>query len=54
MRFSAQYELMIHGVYGKKNELFQHILSPLFFYQICTKLLIITHILSLKSKFFIS
>jgi hypothetical protein len=23
MRFSAQYELMIHGVYGKKSELLQ-------------------------------
>jgi hypothetical protein len=29
MGFFAQYELMIHGVYGKKNELLQHILSLL-------------------------
>jgi hypothetical protein len=53
MKFSAQYELMIHGVYGKKSELFQHILSPLISYQICTKLLIIAHTLSLKLKFYI-
>jgi hypothetical protein len=37
MRFSTQYELMIHGVYGKNNELLQHILSPLIFYQTCTR-----------------
>jgi hypothetical protein len=53
MGFSAQYELMIHGVYGKKSELFQHILSPLFFYKTYTKLLIIAHTLNLKSKFYI-
>jgi hypothetical protein len=27
MGFSAQYELTIHGVYGKKSELFQHIIT---------------------------
>jgi hypothetical protein len=32
MEFSAQYELMIHGVYDKKSELLQHILSPLISY----------------------
>jgi hypothetical protein len=53
MRFSTQYKLMIHGVYGKKNELLQHILSPLISYQTYTKLLIITHTLSLKSNFYI-
>jgi hypothetical protein len=53
MRFSTQYELMIHDVYGKKNELFQHILAPLISYPICTRLLIITHTLSLKLKFYI-
>jgi hypothetical protein len=53
MRFSAQYELMIHGVYDKKSELFQHILSPLISYQTCTRLLIIVHILNLKLKFYI-
>jgi hypothetical protein len=53
MGFSAQYELMIHGVYGKKNKLFQYILSPLISYQTCIKLLIIAHILSLKSFFYI-
>jgi hypothetical protein len=51
MRFSAQYELMIYGVYGKKSELFQYILSPLISYQTYTKLLIIAHTLSLKSIF---
>jgi hypothetical protein len=34
MRFSAQYELMIHDVYDKKKELFQYILSLLISYQI--------------------
>jgi hypothetical protein len=53
MRFSVQYELMIHGVYGKKSELLQHILSPLISYQTCTRLLIIAHTLSLKSIFYI-
>jgi hypothetical protein len=53
MRFSAQYELMIHGVYGKKNELLHHILSPLISYQICSRLLIIAHTLSLKIIFYI-
>jgi hypothetical protein len=53
MGFSAQYELMIHDVYGKKSELLQHILSPLISYQICTRLLIIAHTLSLKSNFYI-
>jgi hypothetical protein len=53
MIFSAQYELMIHGVYGKKSELFQHILSPLISYQTCTKLLIVAHTLILKLNFYI-
>jgi hypothetical protein len=53
MRFSAQYELMIHGVYNKKSELFQYILSPLISYQTCTGLLIIAHTLSLKLNFYI-
>jgi hypothetical protein len=35
----AQYELMIHDFYGKKNKLFEHKLSPLIYYQICTRLL---------------
>jgi hypothetical protein len=48
MRFFARYELMIYGVYGKKSELFQYILSPLISYQICTKFLIIALTLSLK------
>jgi hypothetical protein len=53
MGFSAQYELMIHDIYDKKSELFHHILSPLIFYQTCTMLLIITHTLRFKSKFYI-
>jgi hypothetical protein len=53
MGFSAQYELMIHGVYGKKSELLQYILSSLISYQICTKLLITTYTLSLKLFFYI-
>jgi hypothetical protein len=51
MEFSAQYELMIHGVYGKKNKLFQLVLSPLISYQTCTTLLIIAHTLRLKLIF---
>jgi hypothetical protein len=39
MRFFTQYELMIHDFYGNKSKLFQHILSPLISYQICTRLL---------------
>jgi hypothetical protein len=52
MEFPAQYELM-HGVYDKKSELFQHILSALISYQTCTMLLIITHTLNLKWNFYI-
>jgi hypothetical protein len=40
-------------VFMVKNELFQYILSLLISYQICTNLLIITHILSLKLNFYI-
>jgi hypothetical protein len=53
MRFSVQYELMIHGVYDKKSELFQLILSPLIFYQTYIRLLIIAHTLRLRSFFYI-
>jgi hypothetical protein len=52
MGFSTQYELIIHGVYNKKSELFQYILSPLIYYQACTLLLIIAHTLSLKLNFY--
>jgi hypothetical protein len=53
MRFSTRYGLMIHGVYDKKIELLQHILSSLISYQTRIKLLIITLILSLKLNFYI-
>jgi hypothetical protein len=53
MRFFAQYELMIHSVYGMKSELFQFILSPLIFYQTYTRLLITAHTLRLKLNFYI-
>jgi hypothetical protein len=39
MRFSTQYELMIHEFMVKKSELFQYILSSLISYQTCTRLL---------------
>jgi hypothetical protein len=51
MEFSPLYELMIHDAYGKKNELFQLVLSPLISYQTRTRLLIIVHTLSLKLIF---